>query len=627
MNRFTWVLSIGLSIGVLSVLAGCGESQGPAGTTDAPPATPVETDVAPSESAPDLDVFFGAVHVHTRFSFDAYTNGSLANPADAYRWARGEAIAGGGGGGDLQVRTPLDFYAVSDHAEWMGVFKEMENPESPLSEHPMAARITGTDANDRMQAFAQILRDFSMGESDDRLMSPEINRNTWREIVETADAYYEPGTFTTFPAFEWSANPEMQNLHRVVVFQDSSAVPETVLSSHESNDPEHLWAWMDRLRADGATLLAIPHNANASDGLMFSLSTFEGEPIDADYAATRNRNEPLYEITQIKGTSETHPDLSPNDEFAAFEQWDYTLSADALRPTHRQGSFLRQALLDGLSFRAKGMTDPFQYGIIGDTDTHNAGASNEEFNYTGKFAFENDPNHRLQGLPGQPAGQIQQVREFSSAGLAAVWAEENTREAIYAAMARRETYGTTGPMIRLRVFGGYGLSAEDLTAVDAAARGYANGVPMGGTLAAQGDDAPSFLIWAMKDPKSGNLDRVQIVKGWVDAAGEQHEQIHDVVWSGDRQPDREGHLPPVGNTVDAGASTYTNDIGSAELSAVWTDPDFDPAEHAFYYVRVLEIPTPRWSTYDAAALGTEIPEGLPESIQERAYSSPIWYAP
>jgi len=613
-------------IGVLMViLSACGEST----PESAPVGTPVPEAATPLPATtpnPNRDVFFGAVHVHTRYSFDGYTNGSLANPADAYRWARGEAIEGGGGGGQIKVVTPLDFYAVSDHAEWLGVFKEMENPESALSRHPMAARITSTDPNVRLQAFAEVLREFSAGKVDESLLDPTINRNTWLDIVKTADEYYEPGKFTTFPAFEWSANPQMQNLHRVVVFENSEAVPDMVLSSMESNDPEHLWAWMDGLRENGATLLAIPHNANASDGLMFSLNTFEGGAIDADYVEARHRNEPLYEITQIKGTSETHPDLSPNDEFAGFEQWDYTLSADAIHPTHRQGSFVRQALLDGLSFRAKGLGDPFQYGFIGDSDTHNAAASNEEFNYSGKFAIENDRHHRLEGLPGQPPKQAQQIREFSSAGLAGVWAEENTRESIFSAMARRETFGTTGPMIRLRVFGGFGFTAEDLNRADAVARGYAAGVPMGGTLTG-GETAPSFMIWATKDPKSGNLDRLQMVKGWVDAAGAQHERIYNVAWSGDRVVDERGNLPAVGSTVDPATATYTNTIGAAELATVWTDPDFDPAQNAFYYVRVLEIPTPRWSTYDAVALGVEIPGGLPMSIQERAYSSPIWFVP
>ena len=591
-------------------------------------ALPLSTALAAEPAATASNAYFGAVHVHTSYSFDAYTNGTLTSPAHAYQWAQGKAIPGGGGGPDLQIKEPLDFYAVSDHAEWMGVFKLMEDPSNPLSKLPLAAGITAQDQNTRMQTFAKVLRDFSMGKSDPALNDPQVNSTVWKEIAATADAYYKPGEFTTFPAFEWSANPEMRNLHRIVLFRDSKNLPEMALSSLDSTDPEHLWAWMGEQRGKGATLLAIPHNGNASDGLMFSLQTQDGKPLSEAYIRTREENEPLYEITQIKGTSETNPVLSPNDEFAGFEQWDYTLSADGLRPTHRKGSFARQALLDGLAFDARGMGNPFHYGFIGDTDTHNAAASNEEYDYTGKFAFENDPRHRLEGVKGQPASQVQQVREFSSGGLAGVWAAENTREAIYDAMLRRETFGTTGPQIKVRFFGGWSFGAKDVASADFVARGYAKGVPMGGTLQGPGKKgAPSFLVWATKAADSGNLGRIQIVKGWLDADGTQQEKIYNVTWAGDRRLNDEGKLPPLGDTVDVGKATYENSIGAAELAVFWSDPEFDPKLHAFYYVRVLEIPTPRWSTYDAAKLGVPVPAGLPASIQERAFTSPIWYRP
>jgi hypothetical protein len=571
--------------------------------------------------------YFGAVHVHTGYSFDAFTNGTPSTPADAYDWAKGKAVPGGGGGPDLKILRPLDFYAVADHAEYMGVFRQMANPESPLSKLPLAAGVTDPDPNTRLQTFAQVLRDMSAGKTDPALVDPKISKPIWEEIVETADRHYEPRKFTTFPAFEWTSNPNKRNLHRVVVFRGSQHLPELPISAFDSEDPEDLWRWMETARRGGATLLAIPHNANASDGLMFSLETRGGKPFTADYVATRARNEPLFEITQIKGTSETHPDLSPTDEFAGFEQWDYTLSADAERPTQRAGSFARRAYLDGLSLAQKGVGNPFRFGLIGDTDTHNAAASNEEDNYTGKFANENDPRHRLEGLPGQPAAQIQQVREFSSGGLAGVWATENTREAIFDAMARKETFGTSGPHIQVRFFGGWSFEAADAKARELAAVGYAKGVPMGATLPSAGAKAPSFLVAAAKDSGSGNLDRIQIIKGWVDTAGKQHERIFDVAWSGDRKPDAAGELPAVGSTVDAEKATYTNSIGAPQLAAVWSDPAFDPAQHAFYYARVIEIPTPRWSTRDAVKLGVEIPAGLPASIQERAWSSPIWYEP
>jgi hypothetical protein len=477
-----------------------------------------------------------------------------------------------------------------------------------------------------MQAFAGVLRDFSAGKRDPSLSNPQLSRSVWSDIVATANAFYKPGEFTTFPAFEWTSNPDMRNLHRVVVFEDADRVPEQAFSSLDSEDPEDLWAWMDKTRKDGATLLAIPHNGNASDGLMFSLTTRDGKPLDKAYAETRNRNEPLYEITQIKGTSETHPELSPNDEFAGFEIWDYTLSADSRRPEHRQGSYAREALLDGIALQSRGKGNPFHYGFIGDTDTHNAAASHEEFNYSGKFAFENNPQHRLFGIKGQPEAQKQQVREFSSGGLAGVWAEENTREAIYAAMLRRETFGTTGPMIKLRFFAGWDFQDSDASATDFVQRGYDRGVPMGATLKGQGK-APSFMAWASMDPNSGNLDRIQLVKGWVDSAGQSHEKIYNLAWSGGRKQAPDGSLPAVGNTVDVKKGAYTNSIGAPQLSAVWQDPDFDPAQHAFYYLRVLEIPTPRWSTRDAVGLGVDIPGGLAETIQERAYSSPIWFQP
>jgi hypothetical protein len=614
-------------------VAACGQSDRGAKEAASEPANDA---VAEAESAappavpsnPDRDVYFGAVHVHTSLSFDAFTNGTRTTPEDAYRWAKGDEITSSGHGAPIRIQTPLDFYMVSDHAEMLGVFRQMQNPESAVSKLPIAERVLSDDPNTAMQAFAEILRDKSEGRADPALDDPAISRSTWQEMITAADKYYEPGNFTTFAGFEWTSNPEKRNLHRVVVFRDTGVLPEIPLSSNDSEDPEALWRWMDAQRGRGSTLLAIPHNGNASDGRMFEMLKFNGEPIDAAWVAARAKNEPLYEISQIKGTSETHPDLSPNDEFADFEQWDYTLSADFERPTHRKGSFARQALLDGLSLEAQGLGNPFKFGYIGDTDTHNAAASNEEFNYTGKFAHENLPEFRLDGAKGMPAGQVQQIREFSSGGLAGVWAEANTREAIYDAMLRREAFGTSGTMIRVRMFAGFGLGAADLAAPDFVQRGYRGGVPMGGDLeSAPEGKAPTFLVTALKDPKSGNLDRIQIVKGWLDADGRQHEKIFDVAWSGERKPGPDGKLPPVGNTVDLATAKYSNTIGAPELSVAWTDPEFDPSQRAVYYARVLEIPTPRWSTIDAVNLGRPLPESLAPTIQERAWTSPIWYTP
>ena len=612
------------------LLAGCAQKSepAPAATATAPPApaAPAEPATTLPPANPDNNAYFGAVHVHTGWSFDAFTNGSKTTPMDAYAWAQGKAITGSGGP-DMQLQTPLDFYMVADHAEFMGVFNQMGNPDSPLSKTELAKGVTSPDANVRLQTFAGILRDMSAGKVDPMLSDPALARSVWSEIIKAAEANYVPGKFTTFAGFEWTSNPEKRNLHRVVVFRDTKHLPDMALSALDSDDPETLWKWMDAQRAKGSTLFAIPHNGNASDGRMFEMVKFDGQPIDAAYNATRASNEPLYEITQIKGTSETHPDLSPNDEFAGFEQWDYTLSADFERPTHRKGSFVRQALLDGMSQAASGAGNPFKYGFIGDTDTHNAAASHEEYNFTGKFAFENNAKERLTGLPGAPAGQVQQIQEFSSGGLAGVWAPQNTREAIFDAMQRKETFATSGPMLKVRFFGSFDYAADDVAKPDFLKLAYAKGVPMGGDLKPGAGKAPTFLVTALKDPKSGNLDRIQIVKGWLDAEGKQHEKVYDVAWSGDRAIGADGKLPAVGDSVDLKTATVGNDIGAAELATGWTDPEFDPAQRAFYYARVIEIPTPRWNTYDAVRTGTPALTKVPATIQERAWSSPIWYTP
>jgi hypothetical protein len=613
-----------LALGFALVLAAC--SPAPPATTSTAPAPASAPASALPPANPENSAYFGDVHVHTGWSFDALTNGSRTTPTDAYAWAQGRPITGSGGP-DMQLKTPLDFYMVADHAEYMGVFNQMSNPDNPISKTEIAKGVTSPDTNVRMQTFAGILRDMSEGKRDPQLSDPALARTVWAEIIKAADANYVPGKFTTFAGFEWTSNPQKRNLHRVIVFRDTKHLPDLVLSALDSDDPEVLWKWMDDQRAKGSTLFAIPHNANASDGLMFDLVKRNGQPIDAAYNKTRADNEPLYEITQIKGTSETHPDLSPTDEFAGFEQWDYTLSADYERPKHRRGSFVRQALLDGMSQARNGAGNPFKLGFIGDTDTHNAAASHEEFNFTGKFAFENNAKERLTGVPGAPAGQIQQIQEFSSGGLAGVWAPQNTREAIWDAMQRKETFGTSGPMMKVRFFGSFDYAPGDVSKADFVKLAYAKGVPMGGDLKPGAGKAPTFLVMALKDPKSGNLDRIQIVKGWLDAAGKQHEKIYDVAWSGERKIGANGKLPAVGNSVDLKTATYTDAIGAAQLAAGWTDPDFKPGERAFYYARVLEIPTPRWNTYDAVRMKMAPLTKVPATLQERAWSSPIWYSP
>ena len=572
------------------------------------------------------EAYFGNVHIHSSWSFDGYTNGCITGPDDAYRWAQGAAIPGGGGGPDLKIKTPLDFYAVSEHAEYMGVFVKMGDPDSPISKLPISKEVTSDDQTVAFKAFVRILDNMNKGVPQPELADPALARSLWQDVVEIANKHNKPGVFTTFPAFEWTSAPGNRNMHRVVVFKNSQNVPALPYSTLDSNKPGDLWRYMESARDHGATLLAIPHNGNASDGLMFSTVDSNGDALDADYARARMRNEPLYEISKIKGTSETHPELSPNDEFAGFELWQYTLSALAEPNTKQHGSYLRQAYRDGLTLDAAGKGNPFKYGIIGDSDSHNSAASIEEDNYSGKFGMENSPKHRLMG-PLPIEANNKQVREFSSGGLAGVWAQSNTREAIYDAMLRKETFGTSGTRMKVRMFGGWDFDDKTLESADWVASAYSKGVPMGGDLkTARAGAAPVFVIAALKEADGANLDRIQIIKGWVEN-GQSHERIYNVALSGSHTVDSAGNAPAVGNTVDAKTASYRNSIGDTELKAVWQDPDFDAKAHAFYYARVLEIPTPRWSTYDAKALGMAPRDDLPVSIQERAWTSPIWYTP
>lgn len=616
------------------VLSGCGRNEPEPVVSSAPDPVPVAapetSSIAEREAAvpsnPLRDVYFGNLHVHSGWSFDATTNGSITTPDAAYRWAKGEAIAGGEGLPDLQILRPLDWYAVSEHAEYLGVLPLMADQESPLSEHPLAADIFGGDPDASFAAYQEISNQIYgvPPRPDPKLYAESLRRTLWSEVVRITDAHYEPGRFTTFPAFEWTSAPNWQNLHRVVLFRDSETVPEMPLTAMDTSVPAELWDWMDRQRENGSALLAVPHNGNASDGMMFPVGEATGGvDVDARYAAARMRNEPLFELTQIKGTSEVFPTLSPNDEFAGFEIWDYTLSPEAVPPNSRVGGYAREALIRGMGYEQEGRGNPFKYGFIGDSDTHNAAASIEEDNYTGKFGFEQEPRHRLEGPPGVPESAIRQVQKFSSGGVAGVWAVSNTRAAIFDAMIRKETFATSGPRLRVRMFAGYDYPDGLMNRPDWLQGAYDGGVPMGGDLLpAPEGAAPTFLIAAVKEPGGANLDRIQIIKGWIED-GEQRERIYDVALSGDRTDASEA----VGNTVDVATASYTNDIGAAELSVAWTDPDFDPDLPALYYARVLQIPTPRWSTYDARTLGVEVPEGLPTSIQERAWSSPIWYTP
>jgi hypothetical protein len=583
---------------------------------------------------PLRDAYYGDLHVHTSWSFDAFTQNNRTTPQDAYDFAKGGTIKHPVGY-DIKLRKPLDFYTVTDHSEYMGVMPKFLNPDDPL-----LSTATGKDLQkllgsgkqeDLFAAFAQIGGSVVSGKPLPDLADPAVSSTIWQEIVKIADANYEPGKFTTFPAYEWTSNGPTgyQNLHRNIIFRDSDKVPEMPFSNFDSSKPEDLWNFMDDLREEGVTLLAIPHNPNLSDGLMFPQVDSYGKPLTKEYAQQRMRNEPVVEATQIKGTSETNPLLSDTDEFADFEISDFKLDPDAIGTARGQakGSYIRDAYKMGLVFEESTGANPYKFGMVAATDTHNTGSPIEEDNYFGKLGTEDGtPEVRLGEATG---GMSAMIQSWGSSGVAGAWADSNTREDIYDAFVRKETFATTGPRIRVRLFGGWDFAPADATSNDFVKIGYDKGVPMGGDMAAKPAtaQAPSFLVWAMKDSDSGNLDRIQIIKGWS-KNGQSYEQVYDVALADGRKVDpNTGKAPSVGNTVNLAKATYENSIGDAQLAAYWSDPDFDPSERAFYYARVLEIPTPRWSTYDAVRLGIPIPAGLPPTIQERAFTSPIWYTP
>jgi len=562
------------------------------------------------------DVYFGDLHVHTAFSPDAFLQGTRVTPDDAYLYAKGESIRHVSGR-PIQAKRALDFLAVTDHAEYLGLGDR-------FFEADPGAGSASTKTERLPELFIRVGASIRSGKPYAEWLDPEANARAWAEIIAAADRHNDPGRFTTLVGFEWSASPDGRNLHRNVIFGPTEVLPRIPVSLFDSQEPEALWQWMDGLRAQGSRLLAIPHNSNLSDGAMFARTDSAGRPIDAAYAASRLRNEPLVEITQIKGTSETDPVLSPRDEFAGFEIWATKVSFDGEdRNVSSSGSYVRDALKTGLEMEAAQRFNPYRFGLIGSTDSHSASSPVEEDNYSGKGIQDTTPEQRLQTtrIP-------ESVQAWSASGLAAVWAEANTREAIFAALERKESYATTGPRIRLRFFGGWGYADFMLETRDWVEVAYAGGVAMGGNLPTPPPEArdPRFLVWAARDPDGANLDRVQIVKGWVEN-GAAREQVFDVVLSGASRFQTDGSVLPVGSTVDARAATYTNEIGATQLAAVWRDPDFDAAVEAFYYVRVLEIPTPRWSTRDAKTLGIAPPDNLPSAIQERAFSSPVWYLP
>jgi hypothetical protein len=583
---------------------------------------------------------FGDTHLHTAFSFDAGAFGARLLPSDAYRFAKGEEITASSGQ-PAKLSRPLDFLVVADHSDNMGFFPDLLAGKPELLADP-----TGRKWYDMIQsgkgadAAIEMIIAFSQGTFPKPLLSlpgTPAYRSAWLETIKAAEEANEPGRFTAFIGYEWTSNTGGNNLHRNVIFRDSGdrasrVEPFITMSPYGSDNPRDLWKWLDAYEAKtGGDVLAIAHNGNLSNGRMFPIiESFTGKPIDSAYAATRAKWERLYEATQIKGDGETHPYLSPNDEFANFERWDKgNLDLSELKtPGMLEFEYARSALKLGLKLENELGVNPYKFGMIGSTDAHTGLAAVEEENFFGKTTSSEPSATRADHPFVKTDKAVITGWEQTASGYAAVWATENTREAIFDAMERRETYATTGPRMIVRLFGGYDFTAADASTRSPAVIGYTRGVPMGADLGpAPAGKAPTFLVAALKDPIGANLDRYQIVKGWVDAKGEMQEKVYDVAWSGDRKPGADGKVPPVGSAVDVASATWTNTIGTPELIAVWTDPDFDPAQRAFYYGRVLEIPTPRWTAYDAKYFNVKMGPEVTMEMQDRAYTSPIWYTP
>ncbi|HCG95387.1 MAG TPA: hypothetical protein DEX20_07185 [Halieaceae bacterium] len=598
--------------------------------------------------ATEKQILWGDTHLHTNRSFDAFTNRNFSvGPDEAYRFARGLPVEHPGHKARVQLETPLDFLVVSDHAEFLGNIRHLYNVGIPTEGMGFFQKLRVwyvqyliRDAIKKGEGRAFFVRQLPEPfDTPQEAISewdlagsvfprvPILEDQAWSDIADAAEANNIPGQFSAILGWEYSLIPGGANLHRVVMtdLDGESAKVFQPFGSDDSLYPEDLWAWLDKTSEEtGGNFIAIPHNSNISKGAMFDTITMRNEPIGPEYAEIRRRWEPIVEVTQYKGDSETHPVLSPDDPFADFEDYPYYIQRDWTEYKPQVGDFMRSALIRGMQIEREIGVNPYQFGVIGSTDAHTGLAAAEENNFHGKFATDSMPSSKLEGWSDNANSSFGWA--MGAQGLAAVWAEENTRESIMQAMKRRETYATTGPRIGLRFYGGYGL---DATALEASAFPYesSGAVPMGGELDPQKGSAPVFLVHAMADPKSGTLDRIQIVKGWVDEAGEANEQIFDVAWSSPDRMQADGSLRPVPNTVDLETGGWSNDAGAASLTAEWRDPEFDPAVAAFYYVRVLEVPTPRHSLLDKLALGGDVDTRRPDIVQERAYSSPIWYRP
>jgi hypothetical protein len=598
------------------------------------------------EYSPYLDigypqrVFWGDTHLHTAYSTDAGMIGNRLGPDEAYRFARGE-IVDASSGVRARLQRPLDFLVIADHAENLGLAPMIAEKNPDLLKLEFGKKIANLVYSDKYGDAYALWGDGMSNRKDPLKGNESLTRTMWERLTTSAEKFNEPGKFTALIGFEWTSSPAGNNLHRNIIFRDGKARADQIIpiSNYDTQDPEELWKWMAAYeQKTGGKALAIAHNGNLSNGLMFDDVTFTKKKLTKDYAQRRMRWEPVYEVTQMKGDGEAHPSLSPNDEFADYGTWDKgSFGPEPKTKDMLPREYAREAYKRGLAYEQKLGANPFKFGMIGSTDSHTSLATIEENNYFGK-ATPAEPSanpgrfqEKITGFAQKPDGPDITIRHFKTlaSGLAAVWATDNTREAIWDALARKEVYATTGTRITVRVFAGWDFAESDVQRPDFAKIGYLRGVPMGGDLAkAPKGKAPTFVIRALRDVDGANLDRIQIVKGWLDSKGEMQEQVYDVMCSNGRKITDKHHCnKPVGNTVDVKTATYTNSIGDALMLAYWKDPAFDPKQRAFYYIRVLEIPTPRWTTYDAAFFGVELPKGVEPTHQERAYTSPIWYTP
>lgn len=583
------------------------------------------------------EVFWGDTHLHSDLSTDAMGFGVTLGPEDAYRFASGHEVTSSGGK-RVKLGRPLDFVVLADHAESLGMMSLVKEGDPRLLVNDTTLNWNRM-LNGGPEKTTKLLSSFlsqpkrkAMIKMLESLGTEGLQVDIWKRTLNIAEQYYKPGKFTPLLGFEWTSVPGGNNLHRVVLFRDGSDTVNRVrpLSSSKGDDPVDLWSYLAAYEKDtGGKVLAIPHNGNMSNGLMFPMSErMRGKTIDYNYLQLRARWEPVYEVTQIKGDSEAHPLLSPDDAFADYETWDFgNMAGVPKKPEMLAQEYARSGLKNGLQLAAKFGINPYQFGMIGSTDSHTSLAAVAENNFFGKHSGVEPAPERWDHLVGKAKGKLVKGWQQASSGYAAVWAIENTREALFDAIQRREVYATTGPRMIVRMFGGWGFTAVDALVPDMAQPGYARGVPMGGTLTEANGRSPSFLVGALKDSIGANLDRIQIIKGWLDSEGESHEKVYDVAWSGQRIPDKSGVLPVVGNTVDVRNATWDNSIGAVQLITHWIDPDFNPEQSAFYYVRVIEIPTPRWTAYDQKRFDVSMDENIPMITQERAYTSPIWYEP